>query len=142
MTVPLFNLKKGGLMKKSILTLFLLIAAIGAGYFIITCNNSDKTRTGAVFFGAVGNQEEKAAKTLISELESIDYAVSDSHEKINEVYEKKYGSTTLDSLNFFKYNTDIFTSCARTYVWYNYMIITIKCKEKFITLRDYYTLCL
>lgn len=88
-------------MSKKIFAIFLLVLAFALGYFIFTSDKTQEEKLGAVFFGVDGYQEEKAAKELVSKLETVDFSVSDAHERINDAYEKKYGSTTLETLNFF-----------------------------------------
>jgi len=56
---------------------------------------------GAIMFGAKGMQEEKVQK-IIEDLEAeTGFVVSDPHERINDAYVEKYGSTTLDLLSFY-----------------------------------------
>jgi uncharacterized protein (DUF302 family) len=63
-------------------------------------------KIGAVYYGVDGLQEE-LAKSMLNEMEDeIGFVSSDPHEKINEAYKKKYGYSTLDTLNFFGVTAD------------------------------------
>lgn len=63
-------------------------------------------KIGAVYYGVDGLQQE-LAKSMLDEMEDeIGFVLSDPHEKINEAYQKKYGYSTLDTLNFFSITAD------------------------------------
>ena len=73
---------------------------------------------GARFNVIDGDAEEAYSSFLSSKLDAIGFSVSDAHEKINEAYEKTYGSpqdlpydkewmTSLDNLGFFPVSNDV-----------------------------------
>ena len=54
----------------------------------------------AVMYTLEGNIEKQYNAIVEDELKKIDYEVTDPHHRVNDQYESKYGSTTLDTLSF------------------------------------------
>lgn len=61
---------------------------------------------GIRFNVAKGNKEKQFMHMIENELEDVGFVVSDPHERINDAYKEKYGSTTLDNLGFFSIAND------------------------------------
>jgi uncharacterized protein (DUF302 family) len=53
-----------------------------------------------------GDAEEKYMHMVNEKIEDIGFILSDPHERINDAYKDKYGSTTLDNLGFFSMSND------------------------------------
>lgn len=60
---------------------------------------------GATLYGSKGDLEE-TYKEVLEEMEELGYILSDPHERINDAYKTKYGSTKLDNLGFFSTTKD------------------------------------
>ncbi|MEA1916048.1 MAG: hypothetical protein U9N42_00805 [Campylobacterota bacterium] len=61
----------------------------------------------AVRFNVAKGDKEVAYNKMINEqIEDIGFVLSDPHERINDGYAKKYGSTSLDNLGFFSVAND------------------------------------
>ena len=61
----------------------------------------------AVILNVVDGDAEKAYNSMVNgDLETIGYSLSDPHERINDGYAEKYGSTNLDNLGFFSVTHD------------------------------------
>jgi hypothetical protein len=56
--------------------------------------------------GPMKDNEHKAVKVLIEEAAKLGFELSDPHERINDGYKTKYGSTKLDTLNFMSVTND------------------------------------
>lgn len=54
----------------------------------------------AVFYTIDGNAEKKFNTLVEKKLKSIGFQLADPHKRVNDQYETKYGSTTLDVLSF------------------------------------------
>jgi len=54
----------------------------------------------AVFYTIDGNAQEKFNTLVEKKLKSIGFQLGDPHKRVNDQYETKYGSTTLDVLSF------------------------------------------
>jgi uncharacterized protein (DUF302 family) len=61
---------------------------------------------GVMFNVASGDAEEHYNAMINSELKVAGYSLSDPHERINDGYAEKYGSTNLDNLGFFSITND------------------------------------
>ncbi len=61
---------------------------------------------GVVFNVAKGDKEHQYMKMVNEKIESIGFILSDPHERINDGYKDKYGSTNLDNLGFFSVTAD------------------------------------
>jgi uncharacterized protein (DUF302 family) len=61
---------------------------------------------GVMFNVASGDAEEHYNTMINSELKVAGYSLSDPHERINDGYAEKYGSTNLDNLGFFSITND------------------------------------
>lgn len=60
-----------------------------------------------VVFNVTDGNAEKIYNTMInSEIKATGYSLSDPHERINDGYAEKYGSTNLDNLGFFSITHD------------------------------------
>jgi len=94
-------------MLKTILksTLALTLVAGISGCTVSTSTSKAEKRIGMTLHGVEGNQEKHFMK-MVEDLESIDFVLSDPHEKINDAYVEKYGSTKLDNLGFFSVAND------------------------------------
>ncbi len=53
-----------------------------------------------------GNAEKPYMKMINEKIEDIGFVLSDPHERINDAYKEKYGSTVLDNLGFFSITND------------------------------------
>ena len=79
------------MIKKLILTTSLLaFAAIGAS-----------AKQGIKYYNIEGDVTEKFYHMMEKDLPKIGFSITDPHKRINDAYKKKYGSTVLDTLNFF-----------------------------------------
>ncbi len=58
-------------------------------------------KQGIKYYNIKGDISEKFYKMIEKDLPTLGFSVTDPHKKINDAYKKKYGSTTLDTLNFF-----------------------------------------
>lgn len=92
-----------------------IIVSLMLAMFITGCGAPaapEKTKEGIVLFGTdsegTGKAEEETYMELIEEIADIGFNMSDPHERINDGYEEKYGSTTLDNLGFFSIANDEF----------------------------------
>lgn len=61
---------------------------------------------GVVFNVASGDAEEHYNAMINGQLKTAGYSLSDPHERINDGYAEKYGSTNLDNLGFFSITHD------------------------------------
>lgn len=61
---------------------------------------------GVMFNVASGDSEEHYNAMINGELKAAGYSLSDPHERINDGYAEKYGSTNLDNLGFFSITND------------------------------------
>ena len=78
----------------------LMILLLPVLIFATPSTNSDRDNALAVFYVLDGNVE-KAYNTLVEkELKKIGFVMADPHHRVNDQYEAKYGSTTLDVLSF------------------------------------------
>jgi len=59
-----------------------------------------QNNTLAVFYTIPGNAEEAYNELVEKKLKSIGFILTDSHKRVNDKYETKYGSTVLDVLSF------------------------------------------
>ena len=75
-----------------------LMAAFSAAY--AAPQQGGEPKTAAIFWGAKGFPKEVIENTIPQKAESIGFTISDAHKRINEAYVTRYGSTTLDTLNF------------------------------------------
>ena len=79
------------MIKKLILTTSIIaFTAIGA-----------TAKEGIKYYNIKGDVTEKFYNMMEKELPSIGFSITDPHKRINDAYKKKYGSTILDTLNFF-----------------------------------------
>ncbi len=58
-------------------------------------------KQGIKYYNIKGDISEKFYKMIKKDLPALGFTVTDPHKRINDAYKKKYGSTTLDTLNFF-----------------------------------------
>jgi len=89
---------------KSTIALTLVAGMSGCAISNGTSNSTQK-QIGMTLHGVEGNQE-KHFMEMVEDLPSIDYVLSDPHERINDAYVEKYGSTKLDNLGFFSVAND------------------------------------
>lgn len=61
---------------------------------------------GVMFNVASGDAEEHYNAMINGQLKTAGYSLSDPHERINDGYAEKYGSTNLDNLGFFSITND------------------------------------
>ena len=61
---------------------------------------------GVVFNVAKGDKEHQYMKLVNEKIGDIGFVLSDPHERINDGYKEKYGSTNLDNLGFFSVTAD------------------------------------
>ena len=62
---------------------------------------SVQARQGAVYYHTDGAKLPVFYQLVEKELPSIGFSVTDPHKKINDAYKQKYGSTVMDTLDFF-----------------------------------------
>lgn len=63
-------------------------------------------KVGATLHGSDGDLEHTYNKVM-KDMESLGYILADPHERINDAYKKKFGSTKLDNLGFFSTANDL-----------------------------------
>ena len=61
---------------------------------------ADAKQLGAELWGSVGDQDAKFM-AMTKKMSAIGFTISDPHPRINDSYEHKYGSTSLQNLGFF-----------------------------------------
>jgi uncharacterized protein (DUF302 family) len=81
---------------KMILSLGVLLPAL----LFATAKQETHKNALAVFYTIDGNAQEKYNTLVEKKLKSIDFKVTNPHKRINDQYESKWGSTTLDVLSF------------------------------------------
>ncbi len=62
---------------------------------------SASAKEGVKYYNVEGDISEKFYNMMEKDLPKIGFSITDPHKKINDAYKKKYGSTILDTLNFF-----------------------------------------
>ena len=75
----------------------LLFAASAEEKSTSLSNNDDAL---AVFYTIDGDAQKKFNTLVEQKLKTIGFNLSDPHKRVNDQYETKYGSTTLDVLSF------------------------------------------
>ena len=75
-----------------------LLAVCSTAYAV--AQEGGAAKTAAIFWGVKGFPQGLIENTIPQKSESIGFTVSDAHKRINEAYVTRYGSTTLDMLNF------------------------------------------
>lgn len=80
--------------KKLLLSFILLSSTL---LFSTTTNTDNKL---AIFYTIDGNVQEQYTELVEKKLSAIGYKLTDSHKRINDQFETKYGSTVLDVLSF------------------------------------------
>ena len=63
-------------------------------------HKSENTKALAIYYSYQGNIEKAYNQFVAKKLKSIGFNVTDPHKRVNDQYEAKYGSTTLDILSF------------------------------------------
>jgi len=89
---------------KKILNIGLFIAVLSSGLMGVEATTQTSVeptvKKSVIVYTIKGDVEEKFNKMMDEQLKGIGYLAPDPRKGVNDVYEKKYGSTTLDSLSF------------------------------------------
>lgn len=77
----------------------LLVLLVGCGQAAPEPDTLPK-KPAAVFWGVEGFPQDLIENKIPKAVDASGFTISDSHKRINDAYVKRYGSTTLDTLNF------------------------------------------
>ncbi len=79
---------------------YFLILLLPVLIFAAPPSNSERNNALAVFYVLDGNAEKAYNRLVEKEIQKIGFVMADPHHRVNDQYEAKYGSTTLDVLSF------------------------------------------
>jgi uncharacterized protein (DUF302 family) len=89
---------------KNIFNIGLLIAVVMSGLMgvesVVQVSGKTTQKQSVIVYTVAGDAEEKFNKMMSEQLKEIGYLAPDPRKGVNDVYNKQYGSTTLDSLAF------------------------------------------
>ncbi len=79
---------------------YILIMLLPVLIFSAQSPNIERENALAVFYVLDGNAEKAYNKLVEKEIKKVGFIMADPHHRVNDQYEAKYGSTTLDVLSF------------------------------------------